>query len=113
MSTSNIQERIALQIQEHPVILYMKGCPRFPQCGFSQQAAALLRSHSVDFHSVNVLEDNDLRAGIKVFSDWPTIPQLYINNEFIGGYDIMLSMESSGDLAKKLQPFRIEQSETH
>ena len=96
MSThAKIQEIIT----SHPVVLFMKGNAQFPQCGFSGNAVNILRSCGVDkLHTVNVLEDAEIRQGIKEFSNWPTIPQLYINGEFIGGSDIMTEMFQSGEL---------------
>lgn len=95
----SIQEKIKQQIEQHPVVLYMKGNAQFPQCGFSARAVSLLKSCGVnDFLSVNVLEDPEIRQGIKDFSSWPTIPQLYVNGEFIGGSDIMAEMHESGEL---------------
>ncbi|MGV0964083.1 MAG: Grx4 family monothiol glutaredoxin [Polynucleobacter sp.] len=96
MSThAKIQEIVT----SHPVVLFMKGNAQFPQCGFSGNAVNILRSCGVDkLHTVNVLEDAEIRQGIKEFSNWPTIPQLYINGEFIGGSDIMTEMFQSGEL---------------
>jgi len=90
-------------INQHRVVLFMKGDPSFPQCGFSQQAVSILEHLDVPFHTVNVLENNDIREGIKVFSQWPTIPQLYIDQEFIGGCDIMKEMFAQGELQKLIQ----------
>ncbi len=99
-----IEEMIQSQITTHPVVLYMKGTPTFPQCGFSSAAVQILKSCGVsDFFSVNVLENEAIRQGIKVFADWPTIPQLYVNGEFIGGCDIMKEMFSTGELQALLQ----------
>jgi monothiol glutaredoxin len=96
-----IQEKIAEQIKQNPIILYMKGDALFPQCGFSSRAVSLLKACGVNhFTTINVLEDPDIRQGIKDFSNWPTIPQLYINGEFIGGCDIMTEMYESGELQK-------------
>ncbi|MES2217463.1 MAG: Grx4 family monothiol glutaredoxin [Pseudomonadota bacterium] len=92
------QDLIKQQIQENPVMLYMKGTPQFPQCGFSSAAVKMLKELSVKFASVNVLENPEIRQGIKEFSNWPTIPQLYINGQFIGGSDIMSEMFESGEL---------------
>ena len=95
----SIQETIKQQIEENNVILYMKGTPQFPQCGFSAKAVSLLKACGVEkFAGVNVLEDSDIRQGIKDFSNWPTIPQLYIKGQFIGGSDIMTEMYESGEL---------------
>ena len=101
--TMTIQEKIAKQIKENPIILYMKGDAQFPQCGFSAKAVSMLKACGAkDFATINVLEDPDIRQGIKAFSNWPTIPQLYINGEFIGGSDIMTEMYESGELQKCL-----------
>lgn len=93
-----IQETIKQQIQENPIILYMKGNAEFPQCGFSSRAVQLLKSCGVPFTTVDVLQDEAIRQGIKTFSNWPTIPQLYVNGTFIGGSDIMAEMFESGEL---------------
>lgn len=93
-----IRETIEQDIKNNKVVLYMKGTPDFPQCGFSAQAVSILKSYNVPFVSRNILENDELRQGIKEYSDWPTIPQLYINGEFIGGCDIMTEMHSKGDL---------------
>lgn len=98
------QTRIQEIITSHPVVLFMKGNAQFPQCGFSGNAVNILRSCGVDkLHTVNVLEDPEIRQGIKEFANWPTIPQLYINGEFIGGSDIMTEMFQSGELKKLVQ----------
>ena len=95
----NSQEKIQEIVSSHPVVLFMKGNAQFPQCGFSGNAVNILRSCGVEnLHTVNVLEDAEIRQGIKEFSNWPTIPQLYINGEFIGGSDIMTEMYQSGEL---------------
>lgn len=95
----DIQETIRTQISTHPVVLYMKGTPTFPQCGFSAAALQMLKNCGVtELFTVNVLEDPAIREGIKAFSDWPTVPQLYVNQEFIGGCDIMKEMFASGEL---------------
>ena len=100
---TSINTTISSLIQKHPVVLFMKGTPDFPQCGFSFQVANILQKVSIVFHSVNVLEDEAIRQGIKDFSDWPTIPQLYINGEFIGGCDITKELYESGELTDLLQ----------
>ena len=91
-------------IQEHidnnDVCLFMKGTPDAPQCGFSMAVTNMLKLLELNFHSVNVLEDQKIREGIKVYSDWPTIPQLYVKNEFVGGCDIVKEMYENGELAK-------------
>ena len=98
------QDDIKDQITKNKVVLYMKGSPDFPQCGFSANACNILRACGVDeFFSVNVLEDPDIRQGIKKYANWPTIPQLYVNGEFVGGSDIMMEMYQSGELQKVLQ----------
>ena len=95
------QTKIKEIVTSHPVVLFMKGNAQFPQCGFSCNAINILRSSGVEnLHTVNVLEDEGIRQGIKEFANWPTIPQLYINGEFIGGSDIMTEMYQSGELQK-------------
>ena len=96
----SIEQTIQQQINDHPVVLYMKGTVDFPQCGFSGQVAAILQQHGVRPYDVNVLADPDIRAGIKTFSNWPTIPQLYIKGEFVGGCDIVSELHDSGELAE-------------
>tara|TARA_X000001036_G_C20247383_1_gene630658 strand:- start:283 stop:621 length:339 start_codon:yes stop_codon:yes gene_type:complete len=88
------------EIQNNDVCLFMKGTPDAPQCGFSMATSNILKILEVNFKSINVLENQNLREGIKVFSDWPTIPQLYVKNEFIGGCDIIKEMYESGELTK-------------
>lgn len=90
--------RIADIVTANPVVLFMKGTPLFPQCGFSSRAISILDHIGVDYNSVDVLQDQEIRAGIKDFSDWPTIPQLYVNGEFVGGSDIMMEMYEAGEL---------------
>ena len=98
------QQRIKEQVTGNTVVLYMKGTPQMPQCGFSQMAVQILRACGVtQFHSVNVLEDADIRQGIKEYANWPTIPQLYVNGEFVGGSDIMREMYESGEMQKVLE----------
>ena len=99
----SIQDVIKDQVTKNKVVLYMKGSPDFPQCGFSANACNILRACGVeDFYTVNVLEDADIRQGIKEFAKWPTIPQLYVNGEFVGGSDIMMEMFESGELQQLL-----------
>lgn len=99
----DIQAVIKQQVTENPVVLYMKGTPSFPQCGFSSAAAQILKACGVtSYLAVNVLENPEIRQGIKEFSNWPTIPQLYINGEFVGGSDIMREMYDSGELQEML-----------
>ena len=95
-----LKQRIENDIKNNKVFLYMKGSPDFPQCGFSGQAVHILNQLGVEYQTANILDDEDLRAGIKEYSDWPTIPQLYIDGEFVGGCDIMTEMFQNGDLAK-------------
>lgn len=97
------KEFIQNTVKEHPVVLFMKGTAQFPQCGFSGRAVQILRACGVkNVVTVNVLEDEEIRQGVKDFSNWPTIPQLYVNGEFIGGADIMGEMHDSGELKKLL-----------
>jgi len=98
----NTKKKISELIEKNDVCLFMKGTPDVPQCGFSLAVSNVLKHLSVKFTGVNVLEDNDLRDGIKAFSDWPTIPQLYIKKEFIGGCDIVKEMFEKKELQKKL-----------
>lgn len=94
-----LKNRIQAIVDEHPVVLFMKGNKVFPQCGFSHRAVEILkRCDAGDFHTVNVLEDMEIRQGIKEFANWPTIPQLYLKGKFIGGSDILLEMYESGEL---------------
>lgn len=95
---SDVQTRIADTVKANDVLLYMKGTPVFPQCGFSAMAVQILNHLGVKFASVDVLSDPEVRDGIKTFSNWPTIPQLYVKQEFIGGADIMREMFESGEL---------------
>ena len=97
-----MNEKIESIIHNHDCVLFMKGSSVFPQCGFSYQAIQLLLKHGAQFKDVNILEDNDLRQGLKVYSDWPTFPQLYVKGEFIGGVDIMREMDEEGELAQVL-----------
>jgi monothiol glutaredoxin len=94
----SIQEQIKKQIEENAVVLYMKGTPQFPQCGFSSKAVMYLNACNAEFVTVNVLENSEIRQGIKEFSQWPTIPQLYIQGVFVGGSDIIAEMYESGEL---------------
>jgi monothiol glutaredoxin len=98
--SENVQARLAELVASNDVLLFMKGTPLFPQCGFSSRAVAILDRLGVDYESVDVLQDMDIRQGIKQFSDWPTIPQLYVKGEFVGGSDIMMEMYESGELGE-------------
>jgi monothiol glutaredoxin len=100
--TDAAQTRIAELVNGSDVLLFMKGSPLFPQCGFSSRAVAILQHLGAEFDSVDVLQDQEVRQGIKAFSDWPTIPQLYVKGEFVGGSDIMMEMYESGELAQLL-----------
>jgi monothiol glutaredoxin len=99
---SDANERISQIVNQHDVVLFMKGTPLFPQCGFSSRAVAILEHCGADFESVDVLQDMEIRQGIKAFSDWPTIPQLYVKGEFVGGSDIMMEMYEAGELQQLL-----------
>src|SRR3982751_4435 len=97
----SIQDTIRQTVTSHPVVLFMKGSPQFPMCGFSATATQLLKmSGGADIHTVDVLKDPDIREGIKQYANWPTIPQLYVNGEFVGGCDIMREMYQAGELQK-------------
>ncbi len=96
----NIEDRIRKDITENDVVLYMKGTPQFPQCGFSGKSVQLLKACGAQFKGVDVLADQEIREGIKRFSNWPTIPQLYIRGEFVGGCDIMTELYEKGELQK-------------
>jgi monothiol glutaredoxin len=98
--TDEAQARIAEMVANNDVLLFMKGSPLFPQCGFSSTAVSILNHLKVEFGSVDVLQDQGVRQGIKAFSDWPTIPQLYVKGEFVGGSDIMMEMYESGELSQ-------------
>lgn len=97
--SNEIKDHITSTIRDNPVVLFMKGTADFPMCGFSATVCAILDELEIGFKDINVLEDDDLRQGIKDFSEWPTIPQLYVNGEFIGGCDIVRDMFESGELA--------------
>ena len=105
MSDSN--EKISNLIEKDNVVLFMKGTPDFPQCGFSANVVGILKYFGVKFSSINVLDDNEIREGIKEYSDWPTIPQIYINKEFIGGCDILREMAESGEIIDLLKKNKI------
>ena len=103
----NTNKKIKDELKKHEVCLFMKGTPEVPQCGFSLAVSNMLKHLEVKFKGINVLEDNALREGIKEFSNWPTIPQLYVKEEFIGGCDIVKEMFEQGDLQKKLEDKKI------
>ena len=98
-----IKNKIEKEIQENDIMLYMKGTPPFPMCGFSSSVIDILNHYDVKFASANVLDNEDLREGIKNFSDWPTIPQLYVKGEFVGGCDILIEMHQKGELEAVLR----------
>jgi len=106
-----IKDKIDSEINNNDVCLFMKGTPDAPQCGFSMAVSNILKILEVKFKGINVLEDQNLRDGIKVYSDWPTIPQLYIKNEFVGGCDIVKEMFESGELKKIFQNKNISHKE--
>ena len=103
----DVNEKIKNLIKENDVCLFMKGTPDSPQCGFSMAVSNLLKHLNVNFKGINVLDDENLRQGIKNFSDWPTIPQLYVKNEFVGGCDIVKEMFEKGELKKLLEDKKI------
>ena len=98
----DVNERIEEQLKSHDVLLYMKGKPDFPQCGFSGQAVAALNAVGKPFAYVNIFEDQEVREGLKAYSNWPTFPQLYVKGELIGGSDIVIEMYNSGELQELL-----------
>jgi monothiol glutaredoxin len=100
---SDAHSRISDLVKANDVVLFMKGTPLFPQCGFSSRAVAILDHLGVAYESVDVLQDMDVRQGIKSFSDWPTIPQLYVKGEFVGGSDIMMEMYEAGELHQLME----------
>jgi monothiol glutaredoxin len=105
VTANPVHDFIAKTVEEHPVVLFMKGVPEQPQCGFSAQVVQILDHLGADFVGVNVLQNDQLRDGIKTYSDWPTIPQLYVKGEFVGGCDIIREMFQNGEL----KPFLEEQ----
>ncbi len=100
---SNTQTRIETLIQSSPIMVFMKGTKLMPQCGFSNNVVQILNSLSISFETFDVLSDMDIRQGIKDYSNWPTIPQVYVNGEFIGGSDILIEMYNTGELKEKLE----------
>lgn len=101
MSDTNV--RIQEMIDKNAIVLFMKGTKNFPQCGFSSRVVELLKKEGVAFETVNVLSDPEIREGIKAFSKWPTVPQLYVKGKFVGGCDIVVEMQASGELDKELK----------
>lgn len=104
---SDIDERIGEIVKSNDVVLFMKGTPLFPQCGFSSKAVAILDHLGVTYETVDVLQDQDIRQGIKAYSEWPTIPQLYVKGEFLGGSDIMMEMFEAGELHQAISDANI------
>jgi monothiol glutaredoxin len=100
MAINPVVDRIKGIVEGHPIVLFMKGTPQFPMCGFSSRTSQALKSAGAQFHSVNVLEDPEIRANLPRYSDWPTFPQLFINGELIGGCDITVELFESGELAR-------------
>ena len=112
MSDNPTNERIDSEINSHDVVLFMKGSPMFPQCGFSAATVQALSMSGVKFGSVDVLQDREIREGVKQFSNWPTIPQLYVKGEFVGGCDIVREMFESGELKQLFEEKKVEMQDT-
>ena len=108
---SDVNARIGEIVKNNDVVLFMKGTPLFPQCGFSSRAVAILDHLGVEYASVDVLQDQEIRQGIKAYSEWPTIPQLYMKGEFVGGSDIMMEMFEAGELHQMVQDANIPTQE--
>jgi monothiol glutaredoxin len=108
--SETIHDRIGQLVSSTPVVLFMKGTPMFPQCGFSSTAVTILERLGVEFEGVDVLADPAIRQGVKEFSDWPTVPQLYIGGEFVGGSDIMMEMYQAGELLAMLDEAGVPRS---
>jgi monothiol glutaredoxin len=100
---ADVKVKIEKILNDNPIVLFMKGDAQFPQCGFSARAVAILKEIGTPFHTVNVLEDSEIREGIKAYGNWPTIPQLYVKKELIGGSDIMLEMYQAGELQEAIE----------
>ncbi len=109
--TAPVKDRIDSLVGQHDVVLFMKGSPLFPQCGFSSRAIAILDHLGVGYESVDVLQDMEVRQAIKEYSDWPTIPQLYVKGEFVGGSDIMMEMFEAGELAQLMTDKAVTKAE--
>lgn len=109
---SDANERISDVVGANDVVLFMKGTPLFPQCGFSSRAVAILDHCGVAYESVDVLQDMEIRQGIKAYSDWPTIPQLYVKGEFVGGSDIMMEMFEAGELKEMMDQKQVAKAES-
>ena len=108
MNDNPVYTRIRREIEDHPVVVFMKGTPMFPQCGFSAAVVQVLSNLGVKFQGIDVLTDPSLREGIKQFSNWPTIPQVYVQGEFIGGCDIIREMYASGELQQLLEEKQVD-----
>ncbi|KZY57384.1 monothiol glutaredoxin, Grx4 family [Erythrobacter sp. HI0063] len=108
---SDVKSRISDIVGANDVVLFMKGTPLFPQCGFSSRAVAILDHCGVGYESVDVLQDMEIRQGIKAFSDWPTIPQLYVKGEFVGGSDIMMEMFEAGEMQALMDEKQVAKAE--
>ncbi|OIO75375.1 MAG: monothiol glutaredoxin, Grx4 family [Zetaproteobacteria bacterium CG1_02_53_45] len=106
--SDSVQQQIDQVVKSNDVVLFMKGTPDFPQCGFSQRVAGILATYGVPYAAVNILLSEEIRQGIKEYSDWPTIPQLYIKADFIGGCDIVTEMHENGELEELLAPLKKE-----
>jgi monothiol glutaredoxin len=100
VAMSSIEDRTRAEIEAHPIVLFMKGTPQFPMCGFSSRSVQALKAAGAQLHTVNVLEEPEIRANLPRYSDWPTFPQLFINGELIGGCDITVELSDSGELAR-------------
>lgn len=109
---SDVNSRISDIVGSNDVVLFMKGTPLFPQCGFSNRAVAILDHCGVAYESVDVLQDMEVRQGIKTFSEWPTIPQLYVKGEFVGGSDIMMEMFEAGELQAMMDEKKVAKAES-
>ena len=109
---ADTQTRISTLVGDNDVVLFMKGTPLFPQCGFSSRAVAILDHCGVQYESVDVLQDMEIRQGIKTYSDWPTIPQLYVKGEFVGGSDIMMEMFEAGELQQMMDEQGVAKAES-
>ena len=108
---SDVNSRITSLVGDNDVVIFMKGTPLFPQCGFSSRAVAILDHCGVAYERVDVLQDMEIRQGIKTYSDWPTIPQLYVKGEFVGGSDIMMEMFEAGELQQMLDEKQVAKAE--
>ncbi|XP_008237219.1 PREDICTED: monothiol glutaredoxin-S15, mitochondrial-like isoform X2 [Prunus mume] len=108
----SLKELVEQDVKDNPVMLYMKGVPEVPQCGFSSLAVRVLKQYDVPLSARNILEDPELKTAVKAFSHWPTFPQIFIKGEFIGGSDIILNMHQSGELKEKLKDIAVNQEKS-